>query len=80
MTDDRMNDFQEETKKPWESKTVWALGAAIALSVLRGANIIDLDDSQMATAVNDLSAVGLLVYGLYGRLTAKKRISLRSDS
>ena len=64
----------EETKKWWESKTMWG-GVAALVAGLADAAGFDVDASQVTElALKAVEVLGIVTV-IFGRLTATKRIA-----
>jgi len=68
----------DETKKPWESKTVWGGCVTIAVVLLAQIGVIDLrgEEDTITDLIVRLVLLASGVLALIGRVKAKKEIKL----
>jgi len=65
-----------DTKARWASKTVWATLIMLLSVAIRGngSNLGPLDD-QISSMILEVITVAAAVVGLWGRITASKKLS-----
>ena len=68
----------DETKKPWESKTVWGGFVTIVVVLLAQIGVIDLsgEEDTITDLIVRLVLLASGVLALIGRVKAKKEIKL----